>query len=68
MSPEKNFDPLEQYPISEHEHVLKLGKNNLTKIWDAKVKLAWIRRFECGHYYEWPNLSDKKMSVTHSKS
>ena len=29
----KNFDPLEQWPICQHEHVLKMGKNNLKKTW-----------------------------------
>ena len=62
----KNFDPSKQCPICEHEHVLKLGKNNLTKIWDAKFKLAWIRRSECCHYYEWLQLSAKNLSDTHS--
>ena len=62
----KKFDASEQCPIFEHKHVLKLGKNNLTKIWDAKFKLAWIRRSECCHYYEWLQLSHKNLSNTHS--
>ena len=62
----KNFDASEQCPICEHKHVLKLGKNNLTKTWGAKFKLAWIRRSQGCHYYEWLHLSDKSLSDTHS--
>ena len=43
-----------------------MGKNNLTKIWDAKFKLAWIRRSECCHYYESLHLSHKNLSDNHS--
>ena len=46
---------------------MKLGKNNLKKIWEPKFKLAWMRRSECGHNYIWPYSSDKNLSVTHSR-
>ena len=59
---------MEQCPICEQQHVLKLGKNNLKKIWEPKFKLAWMRRFECGHNYLWPYSSDKNLSGTHSRS
>ena len=69
MSIEKNFDPLEQCPICEQQHVLKLSKNNLKKTWEPKFKLAWMRRSECGHghIYMWPISSDKNLSGTHSR-
>ena len=62
----KSFHASKQCPICEPEHVLKMGKNNLTKIWDAKFKLAWIRRSECCHYYESLHLSHKNLSDNHS--
>ena len=34
----KNYDAPEQCPISEQKHVLKLGKNNFTKTWEAEFK------------------------------
>ena len=64
----KPFDGSEQCPICGHEHVLKLGKKTLTKTWDSKFKLAWIRCSECGHNYVWPYLSDKNLSDIYSTS
>ena len=53
--------------MCEQQHVLKLGKNNLEKIWEPKFKLPWIRRSECGHNYIWPYSADKNLSGTHSR-